>query len=151
MRLAEIEFLEGKDFVWNKEEHIPLIQQAIFWGKRDIGWNDEKNYPYSWYEYFVDLYKLPPVPHKVNKYLSQNLDSLQEQAKRVPAFNERVQVVVPGLGLMLIDEVEIKEDFCTHELQRQLEAGWRILAICPQPNQRRPDYVLGRVNKKESY
>ena len=26
-----------------------------------------------------------------------------------------------------------------------ISEGWRILAICPQPNQRRPDYIMGRL------
>lgn len=63
---------------------------------------------------------------------------------REQLYNERCNVHVPGLGLLIIDEVQVHTDCCTEELQQQLDTGWRILAVCPQPDKRRPDYVLGR-------
>lgn len=60
------------------------------------------------------------------------------------ALNERVNVHVPGLGLWLVNDVTVLEGGCTDDLQTKLDEGWRILAVCPQPDQRRPDYVLGR-------
>jgi hypothetical protein len=62
--------------------------------------------------------------------------------------NNKVDVHVPNLGLLLMDEVEVAYDFCTEALQDKIDDGWRILAICPQPDQRRPDYVLGRTKNK---
>jgi hypothetical protein len=62
-----------------------------------------------------------------------------------PQINNRVDVHVPNLGLLKVDEVELLEDGCTNALQLRLDEGWRILSICPQPNQRRPDYILGRT------
>lgn len=59
-------------------------------------------------------------------------------------YNERVNVHVPGLGLLLIDDVKLMKDACTDHLAEAIDAGWRILAICPQPDQRRPDYIMGR-------
>jgi hypothetical protein len=35
-------------------------------------------------------------------------------------------------------------DACSDALQNELDNGWRIIAACPQPDQRRPDYSLGR-------
>jgi hypothetical protein len=58
-------------------------------------------------------------------------------------FNDKCQQEQPGPNLMSVDETMLKEDCCTDELQEALSNGWRILAVCPQP-QRRPDYVLGR-------
>jgi len=58
-------------------------------------------------------------------------------------FNTKCQQEQPSTNLMGIDDTMLKEDCCTDELQEALSKGWRILAICPQP-QRRPDYVLGR-------
>lgn len=60
------------------------------------------------------------------------------------AFNERCRVQVPGLGLLAMDEVKLLEDCCTDVLQTKLEDGWRMIAVCPQPDQRRPDYIIGR-------
>jgi len=58
--------------------------------------------------------------------------------------NTRVNVHVPGAPLLHIDDVKVAEDLCTEALQCELDDGWRIVAVCPQPDQRRPDYVLGR-------
>lgn len=58
--------------------------------------------------------------------------------------NTKVDVHVPGTALLMIDDVTLWPDCCTEELQAQLNDGWRIVAICPQPDQRRPDYILGR-------
>ena len=59
-----------------------------------------------------------------------------------------VQLALPDIGLLVIDEVTWLDDACTEELQRQLDDGWRILAVCPPNAQRRPDYILGRTRRK---
>lgn len=58
-----------------------------------------------------------------------------------------VQIAVPDIGLLLIDDVTWLDDACTEELQAHLNDGWRILAVCPPNAQRRPDYILGRRKK----
>lgn len=60
-------------------------------------------------------------------------------------FNERCQQHQPGLALVSITETMLLEDSCTDNLQRYLSEGWRIVAVQPQPDQRRPDYILGRI------
>lgn len=55
-----------------------------------------------------------------------------------------VQITLPDVGLLLVDEVTWREDECTEEIQRMLDDGWRIIAVCPPNAQRRPDYILGR-------
>ena len=60
--------------------------------------------------------------------------------------NERCNVVVAGNGMLQsVDSVQLLADACTNDLQGHLNNGWRILAICVQPDQRRPDYVLGKI------
>lgn len=59
-------------------------------------------------------------------------------------FNNKCDVHVPGMGLMLINRTMLLEDSCTDALQLHLTDGWRIIAACPQGDQRRPDYILGR-------
>ena len=58
-------------------------------------------------------------------------------------FNEKCQQEQPGPNLLNVNETLLMEDACTNALQENLDNGWRIIAVCPQP-QRRPDYVLGR-------
>ncbi len=63
-------------------------------------------------------------------------------------YNELVQVHMPGQALSTYNEVLLLEgeDSCSDNLQTHLNTGWRIIAACPQPDARRPDYILGRFN-----
>ncbi|MFB0831480.1 hypothetical protein ACEU2D_17990 [Brevibacillus laterosporus] len=61
-------------------------------------------------------------------------------------FNQKCDVHIGNLGLLNINQLGYAVNKCTEELQVILNQGWRILAVCPQSNQRRPDYVLGRFN-----
>jgi hypothetical protein len=60
-------------------------------------------------------------------------------------FNEKCGQEQPGLPLNAITETMLVESGCTDAIQDHLANGWRILAIQPQPDQRRPDYILGRA------
>lgn len=76
------------------------------------------------------------------------LDKLQRKIEQLKysqeqELNERCSVHVPGFSLLEIKQAIVIEDCCTVELNRHLARGWQILAVCPQPDQRRPDYVLG--------
>jgi hypothetical protein len=59
-------------------------------------------------------------------------------------YNEKCEVYTPGMGLMLFNRTMLLSDACSDALQNELDNGWRIIAACPQPDQRRPDYILGR-------
>lgn len=65
--------------------------------------------------------------------------------RNTTVVNERVSVAVAGLGLLTVNDVTMHRDLCTDALQQELDRGWRILAVCVQPDQRRPDYILGRT------
>lgn len=69
-----------------------------------------------------------------------------ESNSRESSFNEKVEVHVPGAALMMVNSTMLMEDSCSDELQDALDKGWRIIAACPQPNSRRPDYILGRYD-----
>ncbi len=56
-----------------------------------------------------------------------------------------VHVHLSDSDLLRIREVDLLGDACTDELRDWLSRGWVILAIIPQPGQRRPDYILGRT------
>ena len=59
-------------------------------------------------------------------------------------FNEKCNVPNYDTSMQLINQILLLEDCCADYLQLALNDGWRIIAISPQPDQRRPDYILGR-------
>ncbi len=61
-------------------------------------------------------------------------------------YNSKCEVHMPGSALSTYNDMMLLEDACTDALQGALNSGWRIVAACPQPDQRRPDYILGRFN-----
>lgn len=88
-------------------------------------------------------------PSVAAERLIEKIENMEDRFDQSVEFNDKCEVHVPNLGLLSISEVTYVEDCCTDQLQSYLEGGWRIIAACPQPNQRRPDYILGR-NKEIS-
>lgn len=76
-------------------------------------------------------------------YIDKQLDIFKNQQ-----FNQKVNVHVGGGLIVTYNELKLKENACTDELQTELMEGWRIIAVCIQPDNRRPDYILGRFNPK---
>lgn len=69
----------------------------------------------------------------------------QKLNETVDLYNKKCNVHIGGNTLIQYNSVKVLEDSCTDALQRELDGGWRIIACCVQPDGRRPDYVLGRV------
>lgn len=84
------------------------------------------------------------VRFEVLKPLKMMTDTGGVKAESVKEACFRSQVHLPGNELLAIREMEVVVDGCTEEINSRLQAGWRIIAVCPQASQRRPDYVLGR-------
>lgn len=80
----------------------------------------------------------------IEKHLEQALSRIGVSAGNV--YNNKCDVHMPGNLLASYNEVQLLEDSCTDVLQESLTQGWRIISVCPQPDQRRPDYILGRYN-----
>lgn len=60
-------------------------------------------------------------------------------------FNNRLEVHQPNMPLFTYNDYTYITDCCTEKLQTDfIDQGYRVVAICPQPDQRRPDYILGR-------
>lgn len=79
--------------------------------------------------------------------IAKQFDQLTQLSKQT--FNEKVNVPNMDAFISKINQTMLLEDCCTDYLQSHLIKGWRIIAICPQPNQRRPDYVLGKILDEE--
>lgn len=80
----------------------------------------------------------------VKRFKGQMKVTLPSSVGDVPDA-QHVHIHVPNIGLFAIDEVTYIEDACTDALQDHLDKGWKILCVCPPNNQRRPDYILGRI------
>jgi len=65
-------------------------------------------------------------------------------------YNTLCEVHMPGQALSMYNDMKLLEDSCSDVLQEALNEGWRIVAACPQPNQRRPDYILGRFDPRHN-
>lgn len=143
-------------------EQLAHLAEAV---ERKIELSDDGEVK-NWETYEADLERVLGIIGTNNKIVLEGmadpapLREIVERLERLEAkitlsgrpdqdayFNARVNVHVPNAALFAVDEVEVREDECTDELRRFLEDGWRILAICPQPDQRRPDYILGRVRQ----
>lgn len=88
------------------------------------------------------------VMRKFNRMAAKlmSLPGLQRNDDKHDCQNERVHVHMPGQALSTYNEIQLIENECSDQLQRSLDDGWRIIAACPQPDARRPDYILGRYN-----
>lgn len=76
---------------------------------------------------------------------AERLNDLVDKIKE-NSFNSKTNVHVGGGLITTYNDLLLKEDVCTDALQTELNNGWRIIAVCIQPDQRRPDYILGRYN-----
>lgn len=64
-------------------------------------------------------------------------------------FNNKLEVHQPNMPLFTYNNFIHLNDCCTEVLQEHINKGYRVVAICPQPDQRRPDYILGIFIKEE--
>lgn len=141
-----------------KEELGSVPDWYLAWQKLDSGvaaidWPDFVEKSFS--SRSVDLSLIAAIPDfpefKVEELkegssaLIALLNRLEQKLDGSALLNQRCNVHIGGNPLFLVDEVIFETDLCTQELQKILEEGWRILAICVQPDQRRPDYILGRT------
>lgn len=85
------------------------------------------------------------IEHLVDRFAELERKLLEGSGFDSQRFNTRVSVHVPGLGLLLLNEFMALTSSCTDDLNKHIGLGWRVVAVCPQPDQRRPDYILGRT------
>jgi hypothetical protein len=154
--IAEISFEYGKAF--SPAEQAELQKLA----DHPLQWEDAKDpkrpnhKKLDWLERNLVLHIEDAArfgKFEVNRIITQGIlgtlgaivDQLRELNRTHQiAFNERVQVAVPDSGLLNIKELRIETNCCTDAANGLLQEGWKIVAICPQPDQRRPDYVFGK-------
>jgi hypothetical protein len=94
---------------------------------------------------FWDLVSLSLKP-MVRRIRGMPCDALPEVAK-VPGSKEAqtliVNVSVPNAALFAVQSITWVEDACTQHIQSMLNTGWRIVAVIPANDCRRPTYIMG--------
>ena len=56
-------------------------------------------------------------------------------------------VVIPSVGLFAVTHLKVLENECTNYVQSWLDRGWRIVAVCPPNDTRRPTFILGHIGE----
>src|SRR5579859_5546110 len=102
MRLVEIKI---KDEFTPSVDELAALQAAWVYGE-EFKLNDKGKLNYYWTSYLVDLDKMPMVPYElVRVILNTNLLGIDSETHKRPLqFNQKVNVAVPGLGLLLLNE-----------------------------------------------
>jgi hypothetical protein len=131
LRAAVPDLPETKE-TWGREHTVDLIEIQDVVNK-----------------YRLEL-KLHPMHNGMLVSLKARVAVLEQEGKltrtQLAIGGAVVQIHVPNIGLIAMNEVKVLEDACTDWLQEELDKGWSILAVCPPNAQRRPDYILGRSN-----
>ncbi|MBS7703264.1 hypothetical protein [Chelatococcus asaccharovorans] len=78
-----------------------------------------------------------------------------EHAYRTRGTDERgdehhLHVHVPDQSLLSISEVEQIPNADLWDVQRRLDDGWHILAVCPPNGTMKPDFIMGRSRRAEA-
>lgn len=118
-----------------------FITQEQFFAMLELGYDLKLVARHEVKDQPVDLSNIVEKANLIVKKLEESLAAIPERH-----FNDRCEVHVPGLGLLSINRTMLLEDSCTDRLQDAIADGWRIIAACPQPDQRRPDYILGKYD-----
>lgn len=93
----------------------------------------------------VEVNLIQTLTQSLDKMFQTTADKMFIQGGET-TYNSHCEVHMPGNMLATYNELLLLEDCCTDQVQSSLNSGWRILTVCPQNNQRRPDYILGRFN-----
>lgn len=143
------EVLLNVSFEWNLKptpEFVTKLEQ--YYGQK-IKLDEDGTLSWQNRNFQLNLEELQDlnVKFEVNSFtnLTRHIPNIEQRTSPGPV-NIPCNVSIAGVSMLHIIKVQVFVDCCTDKLQDLLTAGWRILAICVQPDQRRPDYVLGTSN-----
>ncbi|AZV01533.1 hypothetical protein FHP_009c [Pseudomonas phage vB_PaeM_fHoPae01] len=141
---------------WSND--VPVVCSEIGLARLTASaWDLDRNYPYSitnlvllWDDVEPEA-ALRPMLERLELAASRlagmsvSYINQPEMVSGIEGWNSLTGSAIPGPNLQSVNRLLLKEDCCTDELQSALDAGWRLLAVCPQ-EARRPDYILGRFD-----
>ncbi|QIQ66953.1 hypothetical protein misfit_83 [Pseudomonas phage misfit] len=141
---------------WSSD--VPVVCSEIGLARLTASaWDLDRNYPYSitnlvllWDDVEPEA-ALRPMLERLELVASRlagmsvSYINQPQMVHGIEGWNSHTGSAIPGPNLQNVNRLLLKEDCCTDELQNAMDAGWRLLAVCPQ-EARRPDYILGRFD-----
>lgn len=109
----------------------------------EVGWQTFESHINAIEDVHPDL--LGFVTFKPIARLNMLTDSGSINRESVLTALGRNQIHLPDNLLLQVKTVYAMANSCTEEIQAEIEQGAKIIAVLPQPGQRRPDYILGRL------
>lgn len=144
---ARIEFEYGAETIikaLSPDGYTALRDHFPEWPEAQSSWSHWQHNP----QHVIDLTTTGAALAEVGiEFKIKRFVGCRKVASDKPGAVVNLQVAIPNLLLFAVDEVELLDDCCTDRLNDKLGEGWRILAVCPPANQRRPDYIIGRQKK----
>lgn len=69
----------------------------------------------------------------------------------IPDFSSQtiINLTIPNAALFAVRSLMVVEDECTNRVQQYLDEGWRIVAVCPPNDTRRPTFILGHMEQQK--
>lgn len=64
-----------------------------------------------------------------------------------PKQQQVVNITIPNAALFSVQTLQVLENECTDYVQNWLDKGWRIVAVCPPNDCRRPTFILGHADR----
>lgn len=151
------EYRESNKLLEEEWKNISIEEAAEKYPK---GVNIEGNYVISMGDY-EKIFQHCEILHFINlesEFAYQQID-LEKLANNITTsmlgktgsnlFNQKLNIHQPNMPLFTYNQFQVLTDFCTEKLQNEyINQGWRVVAICPQPDQRRPDYIIARYENE---
>lgn len=115
---------------------------------------DEKRNVYSrdgWIATVDDLavftrFGLKPIIKRVRGIFQESLANIGVPDP-TPKQQQIVNITIPNASLFAVRTLQVIENECTNYVQSWLEKGWRIVAVCPPNDCRRPTFILGHADQ----
>lgn len=134
---------------------LPVLREEIVGVDWPDSMEEKKNFYLNRTRHMVDLGRVGPVlsamaitfevkRFKGNAWGVRHRDEPDVDRQGNPQGVFNLTVHVSDGNLLNFDEVALAEDACTDAIQAALNEGWRVMAICPAIDSRRPTFILGR-------
>lgn len=119
----------------------------------DLEFPEDQESIQNWYspsmfgndEDFWNLVKLglEPSAKRIRGMPAASLPSRFNVPSVEPDTKQTVHVHVPNDSLLAVRKLTYIEDACTNRIQEMLNDDWKIVAVIPANDTRRPTYILG--------